>query len=602
MVSRPLPLFSLIALALGAITFAALLATAPQIGLTWDEPAYIAASESYVMWFDRLANAPRYALGPAAIQTYWDINHEHPPLNKIYSGAVWSLARHVTDDLTAHRMGNMLLASALVASLFWTVARGFGGWAGLAAAAALLSMPRFFFHAHLAALDVPAAVAVFLLTALFWHTRERRGVWWDVLFGVAWGVAMAVKVNALLVPPTILIWLLVVRGGWRLARRAALALPIGALVFVALWPWLYHDTLERLVRYALFITVDHWDIGQWYLHAWHMPPPWHFAPVMLVAATPTALLALAALGAALGAYGRFADHGPMTEDQSRTFGAAEPTADGERPLGPDAAPNLAASTLALGRSSSVGGRQPALGPSSLALLWALSAAAPLGALMIGQTKVYDNERLFMPVFPFVAALAGVGLVWAVSSGVGLLRRRSVPWLARQAVATLAVLLVPASYAPQVASGAALYPHLLSYYSDAVGGLPGAVALGLESTYWCETYAEMLPFINERAPRGATVWAEPWSHDVLLYYQSVGRLRADLRVVMTSGAGTILASRGAEGVEGTIATSDYVIVAYRETGLAVNPEMRAWMEGREPLVRVRRFGVPLVDLYEAAAGS
>ncbi|HWQ11561.1 MAG TPA: glycosyltransferase family 39 protein [Roseiflexaceae bacterium] len=551
----------LIAMVLGLLTVAALVASAPQIGLTWDEPAYIAASESYVAWLDRLWHAPGYALSPRGVRAYWDINHEHPPLDKLWSGLVWSLARHAFDDLTAHRLGNILLVGGLVALLYLTVAASFGQRAGLAAAAALVTLPRFFFHAHLAALDVPAAVAVFGVTALFWHTRGRPGLGWDLLLGAAWGAALALKINAVFVLPTLLLWLLLFDRRPRLVGRLLVAGLVGPPLFVALWPWLYHETAARLVAYVRFITVDHWEIGQYYLGEWHMPPPWHFPFVMLVAVTPTALLVLAALGVV-----RAANERRTTDDQSA-----------ERAAG-------------LKRARQTGVAEAfVVGRSSLVFLWALSAAVPLLALAIGQTKVYDNERLFMPVFPFLAALAGVGLDWAIGG------------VARTAHGRRLRFALPALlFAPHLLVSAALYPHLLSYYAEGVGGLPGARRLGLETTYWCEVYAEALPYINANAPPGAVVWVEDWSHDVLHYYQLQGRLRKDLRIAWAEGAGSVLAGKGAEGQRADIDEADVAIVAYRETGLAIHPEILRWTAGRRPVLRVERLGVPLVEVYRRDA--
>jgi hypothetical protein len=280
-----------------------------------------------------------------------------------------------------------------------------------------------------------------------------------------------------------------------------------------------------------------------------MPPPWHFAFVMLLAATPLTTLALALLGV-VGAWR------------------------GAR------------------REGGEGSAGPSFASWSLARLWALSVLVPLLALAIGQTKVYDNERLFMPVFPFLAALSGVGLAWLVRTVAGRMHEGARRGWRRAAAGVV----VAAAFAPQLVAGVLLYPHLLSYYSEAVGGLPGAVRLGLETTYWCETYVAALDHINASAPEGAVVWAEDWSHDVLLYYQLHGRLRPDLRVAMAEYAGSILASKGAEGVRADIGDADFAIVAYRETGLAVHPEIRAWIAGREPALRVERFGVPLVEVY------
>lgn len=550
---------ALIALLLSTATVFILTLSVPQIGLTWDEPAYIAASESYAEWFAQLANAPTYAVSASAIRNYWQINREHPPVNKIWNGFIWSATRGFFDDLTAHRFGNILLVGLLIGTLYLTVASGFGRLAGLAATLLLLSMPRFFFHAHLAALDMPAAVGTLLVTVLFWHTRNRHSAGWDVALGLLWGLALASKINAAFVLPTLLLWMLLFARSWRLAIRLAVTGVIGTLVFFAVWPWLYHDTGERLVQYIRFITVDHWEIGQWYLGEWHMPPPWHFAFVMAAAVTPLSILVLAALGSLRAITGTFTE-------------AHEPEYDRTRQ----------------------------------AWLWLLSAVVPLAALAIGQTRVYDNERLFMPFFPFAAALAAAGLHGLTSAVQGFMRREprtehqepnAQTSVARTRSAPLigtALLLI--ALIPQTSTASVLYPHLLSYYSETVGGLPGAVRMNLETTYWCETYAAALPYLNAEAPPGAVIWAEDWSHDVLLYYQSIGWLRPDLRVAMVEGAGTILAARGVEGITADINEADYAIIMHRQTGFAVHPEIQRFMRNRIPVLRVERFGVPLMEVY------
>ncbi len=105
-----------------------------------------------------LGKDPARALTPENINSFWTLNHEHPPVEKIWSGLVWLGARHFFDELSANRLGPILMVAFLIALLYLMVAKEYGRGAGLFAAAALMSMPRFFFHSHLAALDVPVAV------------------------------------------------------------------------------------------------------------------------------------------------------------------------------------------------------------------------------------------------------------------------------------------------------------------------------------------------------------------------------------------------------------------------------------------------------------
>jgi len=107
----------LIVLLLVVLTVLLLLGTSPQIGLTWDEPTYMVAAETYPHRYSELITRPAYALSTEAVTRYWAASHEHPPLSKVWSGFVWLVARHFLDDLTAHRLGNILIVSLLVAML-----------------------------------------------------------------------------------------------------------------------------------------------------------------------------------------------------------------------------------------------------------------------------------------------------------------------------------------------------------------------------------------------------------------------------------------------------------------------------------------------------
>ena len=95
------------------LTLLLLVATEPQIGLTWDEDIYSRASELYTSWLGKLITQPAEALSKEGIDQVWSFNAEHPPLGKIWSGIVWQGARFIFNDLTAHRLGNMILVSVM---------------------------------------------------------------------------------------------------------------------------------------------------------------------------------------------------------------------------------------------------------------------------------------------------------------------------------------------------------------------------------------------------------------------------------------------------------------------------------------------------------
>lgn len=520
-----------IALLLAGFTVILLSISVQNIGLTWDEPVYIEASEIYVEWLGEAVRNPSYAFGREGIQEYWEFNHEHPPFDKLWSGLVWSGARYFFDNLTAHRLGNIFISAGLVALLYLFVAQRFGHIAGLAAVGALLTMPRFFFHAHLAALDVPTTATMFLVVYLFWITLERPGIKWGVVLGVVYGLALGTKINAFIMLPIVLgIWSFFFRAQRYIFVRLALMGVTGLIVFFVLWPWLYYDTWNRLIAYLDFMTINHYPIEQYYLGRWWSTTPRHFPFAMTLMVVPLTLTIL----------------------------------------------TIAASLYVVKE-----GRGEALG-----WLFGLGALIPMVVLATGKTEVFDNERLLMPVFPHVAALAGIGFAQVLKDFRQVLKG----WGRARWASPLMVTIAVVAFGPQVVSSYSLYPHLLSYYSETVGGLPGAKRLGMETTYWCETYAAAIPYINAHAPFGALIWVE--GHDPMLYYQAKGQLRRDLRIGSTPGLKTIV--RGMNVVQASIEEADIAVIQHREAGFA--DYVTEWIGHRDPVYEISYLDIPLMSVY------
>jgi hypothetical protein len=108
---------------------------------------------------------------------------------------------------------------------------------------------------------------------------------------------------------------------------------------------------------------------------------------------------------------------------------------------------------------------------SLGALLFLNVLVPLLALTTGRSMVYDNERLLMHIFPFLAALAGMGFSWLVTGIRQAADRMQKP---RWAV-PVTMLAVVLAFLPQSLSLVRLYPHLLSYYSEPWAGSPALPA-------------------------------------------------------------------------------------------------------------------------------
>ncbi len=505
----------------------AIVATLMDAGLTWDEPLYIKASRGYMTWLGLLRRDVGKALSDGAIVRWWvqDPTLElHPPLGKFLSGLSWAVFRGLLGEIAAHRLSNAVLFSLLVAAVFWMVSSMRGTASGMFAALSLVLMPRMFFHAHLANIDTTVAITWFLAMYAFWRLESRPG-WLPVaIMGLFYGLALATKMNAVVMPLVWGLWVLLFRRNWLSIFRLVVVSAIGAVVFVATWPWLYHDTANRLLYYVLMASRFK-DRPQFYLGQALPHVPWHYPFVITLAVVPLVITVMYLLG-----------------------------------------------TVQVAR------RRPV---DAWGWLLIINALTPLFFAATGLQAAYSGERHFIPAYPYLACLAGVGFASALdvlsSRAVQLyerLKHKQVRW----GVAVVLALL----FLPVLISVVRIHPYELSYYSELVGGLRGATRLGLETTFWCETYKDALPYLNAKAEQGASVWAE--NPFILRLYQGSGMLRQDLQAT----GGDLVSPLAA----------DYVMVQMRQTAFAhYTPDVVDLMQAHDPVYSLTREGIPLLHLYE-----
>lgn len=494
-----------------------------EFGLTWDEPAYMRAALSYHDWLMRLWRGEWVVLQPNVMSAYWEYNHEHPPLVKIWYALVAVPLSASFGEIQAFRMAAVALSALVCVVIAVSTMAVWGIPAGIISVAMVLSMPRFFFHAHLAALDVPGALAYILSILLFWHTRHMRAWWIGIIVGVVWGLGLATKVNAAFVLPVLGIWWLCVhRQAYLLGRLALMAL-IAPVVFIGVWPWLWVDTPMRITAYLRWLTVDHWQIPQWFMGQLYLPPPWYFGATMVMMVTPLAIVVLGIMGM------RWHDR------EMRSY----------------------------------------------VVLLMIALIMPLGALMMSSV-VYDNDRLLMPFF----------VVWALLASHGVMQVAT--WMSRghpQRLRYMWLVVMALSVTPSVLQTRMLWPHLLSYYSESVGGLPGAARLQMDHTYWNESYHSAFRYLDAHAPPRARVWLEPWSLDVPHTYQRAKIIRRDIQY----GSDMAGSAWGMSVGQFSHIDADYAVVTYRFAGWT--PAIHALIAGNnQPVYTVERQGVVLLEVY------
>lgn len=548
----------LIAFGLWTVAFIALLLIERDVGFVRDEGIYFPAAESYANWFRLLFRAPSQALTDAAIVSAWDINHEHPALMKELYGLSHLLFHQGLGWLrpaTALRLPALAMAALVPALSFLLGSALYSRAVGLFAAISFLLVPRHVFNAELAAFDMPVAAMWLLVVYSFWRAMESRR--WGVLCGVAFGLALCTKHNALFLPfvltpfalwrawreskasPEARTW------AWRFVGLFAAVTVLYALLYVALGPagfqkrfiplsphmllfvglaalavWVLRElhrvhaatarALLPVVTMAVFgpiLFYLHWpylwhhpvDRTAWYLnfHATHNHYAWFYLGD-LMRAPPFPLSYVVVKTALTVPTSLFV---PMVVGWFTVVGRALLT--------------LPSRT-----------REWVRRPSTAELLVAVNAAVPIAVISHPQVPHFGGVKHWLPAMPFLGILAGMAVVSGCTALVERLRaRRPTLPFAAVAVPVLALLMAPA-----LIGLVRVFPYGTGFYSELAGGLPGAASLGMQRQFWSSHVTGVLPWINEHAKPGARLYLHEVTGYSFLHYQENGMLRRDLQMV------------------------------------------------------------------------
>lgn len=459
------------------LTLAAAAATSSPTGngpgVTCDEGYHVAVGK-------RLVSALRHQglafFAPSNIRRNFPWQPDGPPVHPPLGNLILGTGHHLLDPAPDDPMSLSIPTARLVTALglaalvlvvgYWTARRD-GPLAGTIAALTVPLVPRVFGHGHLAALDL--LTALFLVAAMWAVSHSLRSPRRWLMTGVAgaiWGLALLVRLHAvLLIPPVIVLMGFVDRKqAW---KPLLLWLAAGATVSFVGWPWLWLDSIGHLIQYLGSATerqAVHVFYGGriWLDHQ----VPWHYPWVMTLFVMPIGFLAFGAVGA---------------WSQAKRW-RAEPEG-----------------LFALGTSA-----------------WILVVFSLPGV------PVYDGVRLFLVVFPLWAVAVGIGASWLAAAlrrwlGIrGLLDTAAAPASApsraksgksarpRRAAADSGLKLLdlaPGVGAPEIVVGAAIalhgmalvvyQPFHLCHYNLLIGGLGGAARAGFELDYWGVSLREPL---------------------------------------------------------------------------------------------------------------
>jgi hypothetical protein len=393
---------------------------------------------------------------------------DDPPLGRLWLGLHHEATRalappadpvdNVTPVTACARTGSATAFALTIFIVGLFSARNFGGISGWLTSLLLALMPRLWGHAHLASLETITNLTctLALLSVAGRWNRAAPPTWKDAIISGVWlGLAFLTKIQAIFLPPVIIVWAI---WRWRTGAIKPLAAwaATAAMIFFVGWPWLWLDPVNHAQEYfgrtTARATLSVWYFGSQFKD---VDVPWHYPWVMFAVTMPLPALLLAGIGI----YQSMADR-----------------------LKGQAAGGAASDGWLLGL-----------------LLGAI--AFPLLVFSLPKTAVYDGERLFLTVFPLWAILAGRGrqFMWERIPG------KLIP------IGVLAAMLLW-----QAGNVINYHPCQLSFYNLLTRGASGAERWGLETTYWGEgvTRTLLIDLVRE-VPEGSAVMVAPVLHQFQL---------------------------------------------------------------------------------------
>ncbi len=499
-VESPKKLFKidyLLAFMFGMFGFFAVTMTQDGIGFTWDEAYYVRPGLQTLEWFQRLNSADDKPLSHEETDQYFAAVEDIPELPmvpKILFAAGFYLHEKLNFDkpYLGMRVPIAVCFGLTLIVLYFLAGKYYARTGAILTVVCYMTIPRVFGHAHVAGTET---ILIFLTVLFVYCFVKGLDDWrWSILTGITFGLCLATKVNAIFLPFTLILWAHIFQRRFY-ANNVFTMLFISPLVMVLVWPWLWPDPFGRFMQYLSFFA-EHKMVPVMFQHVKYpfmtehgiQNVPWTYPFILAAFTTPTLVLILTVIGLAR--------------------------------------------TLRNLNSHDVG------------VLFLLCVIFPLTLAAMPFTPKYDGVRLFLPIFPFVALLAGIGGegIAARIRGFRTSKKRYAP--ARYFAEALAL----AIFGYGFLAISEVHPHELSYWNRMFGGFKGAKYAGMETTYWGDAVNETVyEYLNDLPP-GTHV--RPLAlHDQSLKYLQEWNIIPKHLIIDVRGPGDVIIMQMREGFFG-----------------------------------------------------
>jgi len=336
------------------------------------------------------------------------------------------------------------------------------------------------------------------------------------------GMALLTKANGFLIYIPLLFYCLLFHSGelksfihkksgvgLNLFSKIIPLLIIPPVIFIAFWPWLWRDTFQRITDYLSF-HMHHAVVYVYYLGTQWPVAPWHYPWVLTLITIPLITLAPFFIGLIYMIF-----H-----------------------------------------------------PNKTNIFLLFNALFPLALVSFPSVPKYDGVRLFLPAFPFICMIAGMGLqqILLLAKKIKLEKIFYFGF-----IGLFGLTLYSAIFK--------IHPYQSSYFNELVGGVDGAAKRGFELEYWGNAYIGALKWMNEHGDK--TFWIymadiEPkilWGFEL---YKRDGLLKKSVKF-------------------GDKNNSDYLVLLIRQGFF--DEEMWQYYTHKEPVFSVKLSQTNLVNIYK-----
>ena len=240
--------------------------------------------------------------------------------------------------------------------------------------------------------------------------------------------------------------------------------------------------------------------------------------------------------------------------------------------------------------------------TTLTALCVLNIAVLYGVLMLPSAPLHDGIRLFLPAFPFICCLAGLGM-WRLSGWLSHLVGRLSETVTSDFVSALVLI---AFLVPPAIRTAEYHPHQLSYFNSLIGGIRGAEARGMEVTGLKEALSPDVVADFQGQIEDGDVVAAGFLTEEICFYRGVGDapsswiVATELRNPATGETGNLTCADdlqfGAKIYTGQPVPSPAYVMVLNRKGQFTELEWALAGFGGTPFYELTVQGVPILQVY------